>query len=104
MYSDVRATKPRSGSSIDLAQAVFLAEGTAEVLDDEAAVVFPEDVRLGVSDADEQDARRTPTASTGVISNAFLIHDMVLGILRPARGARRETVYVQPLTVDTAPS
>ena len=66
---------------MDLAQAVFFTAGTAAVLGDEDAEVFPEDVRLGVSDAEEQDARIRPTASTGVSRNAFLIRTMVLRIL-----------------------
>lgn len=67
------ATRPRSGSSIDLTQDVFLTKGAAEVLVLDDTAVLPDDVRLGVSATDEQDVKTRPRANTGGNINAFFI-------------------------------
>jgi hypothetical protein len=85
----VSATRPRSGSSIDLAHAVFLAEGSLVVVLEEAVVLL-DDVRLGVSAVEEQEARTTAMAIAEVSTDAFLIPDIVSTILRLSRGARRQ--------------
>jgi len=85
----VSATRPRSGSSTDLAHAVFLAEGSLVVVFEEA-VVLPDDVRLGVSAVEEQEARTMAMAIAEVSTDAFLIPDIVSPILRLSRGARRQ--------------
>ena len=88
------ATRPRSGSSVDLAQAVFLTEGPLVVVFDEA-VVLPDDVRLGVSAVEEQEAKTIATAIAEVSTDAFLIPDIVSTILRLSRGAGRQVgVYI----------
>jgi hypothetical protein len=85
----VSATRPRSGSSIDLAHAVFLAEGSLVVVLEEAVVLL-DDVRLGVSAVEEQEARTTAMAIAEVNTDTFLIPDTVSTILRLSRGARRQ--------------
>ena len=81
------ATSPRSGSSIDLAHAVFLAEGSLVAVLDEA-VVLPDDVRLGVSAVEEHEAKTMTIAIVEVSTDAFLIPDIVSTILRLSRGTR----------------
>jgi len=85
----VSATRPRSGSSIDLAQDVFLAKGSLVVVLEEAVVLL-DDVRLGVSAVEEQEARTTAMAIAEVNTDTFLIPDTVSTILRLSRGARRQ--------------
>ncbi len=88
------ATRPRNGSLIVRAQAVILAEDAWVVvlLTVESVVALPDDVRLGVCVADEQDAKRSPKASAGASSNAFLIPETVLRISYQARDAERVAV------------
>ena len=81
------ATSPRSGSSIDLAHAVFLAEGSLVVVLDEA-VVLPDDVRLGVSAVEEHEAKTMTIAIVEVSTDAFLMIYIVSTILRLSRGTR----------------
>ena len=81
------ATRPRSGSSIDLAHAVFLAEGSLVVVLDEA-VVLPDDVRLGVSAVEEHEAKTMTIAIVEVSTDAFLMIYIVSTILRLSRGTR----------------
>ena len=100
------ATRPRNGSLIVRAQAVVFAKDAWVVVLDEAegVCVLPEDVRLGVSDAVEQDAKKSPKTSAGASRYAFLIPEIVLGIARPARGGPRTERAVEILPVDAASS
>ena len=59
------------------------------------AVVLPDDVRLGVSAVEEQEAKTIATAIAEVSTDAFLIPDIVSTILRLSRGAGRQMgIYI----------